>query len=262
DLGKIRGADMEAWLPRMRNPRNALLAIVGKVSRHEGEQLARKWFGSWKGLPEALPFALPAVPPPRKTIGIEGRPIIVNRDGGDAQVLLALACRLPAAQHGSRATYQLLASALNGHLNTMVRYRAGAAYSVSSQVNFRSGGAADLWVTMDLETRRLSEALAAVRTLWTRLGNEGFDPGTVSQARWALATGSNLRYGTSAEVVLSVLENWSLGWPVNGLATYPTELRNSKPEDLTGPFRTCRESTVSLVLGEKAVVEGALAAQR
>lgn len=260
ELLDIRGEDMERWLLRMRNPSNAFLAIVGEVDPAEGERLARVWFGSWSA-PKVAPATLPPVPAPRPA-GVERPPIVVNRDG-DAQARLALACRLPAVDARARATYQVLGSLIGGYLNTMLRHRAGAAYAVDSRLSLRGGGAADLLLTVEVETKRLPEALTAARALWSRLGkNGGIDAGAVSQARWAVSSWYNLRYGTASELALSLLETWSLGWPVESLAQYPERLRATTPADLQAAFRTCRESTVSLVLGQQSAVDPLLAAAR
>ena len=257
----IRGEHMERWIPRMRTPKNALLAIVGNVDPAEGERLARTWFGLWKGLPEAVPPSLPTVPLPINPGGIDRPPIVVDRDG-DAQVELAIGCRLPPADARAQARYHLLANVLGSYVNTMVRYRAGAAYAINSETSFRGHGAADVLITLDLETRRLPEALAAVRALWTRLGTEGFDPGAVSQSRWALSAGYNLRYETSIDLAQTLVENWSLGWPIDSLTRYPEELRNATAADLNAAFKICRDSTVSVVLGEKKAVDPVLASGR
>ncbi len=188
-------------------------------------------------------------------------PMVVNRDG-EAQVELAIACRLPPADAHARARYNLMASVLGSYINTMVRFRAGAAYTVNTVTNFRGSGAADVAVTMHLETRRLPEALAAVRALWKRLGDEGFDPGAVSQSRWAMSAAYNLRYETASEVAEALVDNWSLGWPLDSLTRYPEVLRTTTPADLNAAFRTCRDTTVSLVLGEKKAVDPMLASGR
>jgi predicted Zn-dependent peptidase len=262
DVRSVRGAQMERWIPRMRSPRNAFLVMVGNVEPARGEQLARTWFGSWQGQKDAVPATLPPVlPPPGRPGGIEAAPMVVDRDG-DTQVELVLACRLPPADARAQARQDLLATVLGSHVNTMVRHRAGAAYSVQTINNFRGGGGADVMISMDIETRRLPEALAALRALWKRLGDDGFDAGTVSQARWAVTAGQNLRYQTASELARALVQNWSLGWPVESLTRYPEILRTTTPAELSADFRTCRDNTVTLVMGEKKVVDPLLASGR
>jgi zinc protease len=258
DTPAISGQHMERWIPRMRSPRNALLAVVGDFDLDEGERLARAWFGPWKGVAEAVPPTLPPAPVPLAGKGIAADPLIVDQDA-ESQSHLMLACRLPRPQPGVRASHDLLASILGSYLNTMVRQRAGAAYSVTSQATLRGGDAADLRITLELENTRLPEALAAVRALWARLGRDGFDPGALSQMRWGLTHEHNLGYDTSGEVAFRLLESWSLGWPMTSLAQYPASLRAATPADLRAAFSTCQGSTVSLVLGDEAAVKAAFA---
>jgi zinc protease len=261
DRRAVRGEQMEHWIPRMRSPRNAFLVMVGNVEPAEGERLARTWFGGWQGQKDAAPATLPPVQaPPSRPGGIDAAPMVVNRDG-DAQSELVIACRLPPADARAQARYHLLGSVLGSYLNTMVRYRAGAAYGVNTQINFRGGGAADVLVTMEIETRRLPEALKAVRALWARLGSDGFDPGAVSQSRWGQSAGYNLRYETASEIAYSLVENWSLGWPLDSMTRYPEVLRSTSPADLSADFKTCQDTTVTLVLGEKEKVDPLLASR-
>jgi predicted Zn-dependent peptidase len=255
DVLNIRGQHMEQWLPRMRNPRNALLALVGNIELDEGERLARAWFGSWKGRPDAPPATLPPVPPPAADTGGLDRPTMLVDRAGESQSILVVSCRLPPADPGKQAVYELLQSTVASYVNTMVRYRAGAAYAVSSGLAFRGAGAADLRISLDVETRRVPEAMKAIRALWNRLATDGFDPGAVSQSRWGLSSGYNLRYETAAELALSVVEAWSLGWPLESLARYPDQLRASTPADLKAAFTTCRDTSASLVLGDKRVLQ-------
>jgi predicted Zn-dependent peptidase len=252
-IPNIGALEMATWLVRMRSPRNAILIIAGNVELDEGERLARAWFGSWTGVLESPSVALKTLPSAPETAGLQGLPMFVDRDS-EAQVQLVLACRLPPAGPQARASYDLLSSVVGSYINTMVRHRAGAAYSVASSANLRGGGAADLVVTMEVETRRLPEALAGVRSLWKRLATDGFDEGAVSQSRWTLATSYNLRYQTSAEVAVSLFENWSLGWSIDTLTSYPEQILRSGAADLKAAFESCRTSTVSLVVGKASLV--------
>jgi zinc protease len=257
---QIRGEHMEGWLRRMRSPQNALLVVVGDVDLDESERLARGWFGSWKGDPKATRPTLPPVPAPERIAGaVDRAPTVVDR-AGDSQAQLILACRLPDGPQQAR--HELLASVLASYLNTIVRFQAGAAYSIDTHLDLVGGGASDLVISMELAPRRVPEALAAVRSLWNRLGDEGFDPGAVSQSRWGLAAGYNLGYQTGSEVAMVMLQAWSLGWPLESVSRYRDDLRASTPADLRTAFATCRETTSAVVMGERTVLDRVLAGGR
>ena len=69
---RVRGRDLLAldpalppiWLPRLYNPRNAVLIVAGDVDVNAAATLVAGWFGDWHAKPDVGRLAPPPVPPP------------------------------------------------------------------------------------------------------------------------------------------------------------------------------------------------------
>jgi zinc protease len=122
DLAGVTADQVRAWLPKLHNPANAFLVVVGDFEEQRALDAVRAWFGGWKRRPEhrELPAPVPGSPtgPPRETV-------LVHHRGGAAQTSVSFGCRLPTADLRGTAINRAFASALARHFFTRVRHEAG-----------------------------------------------------------------------------------------------------------------------------------------
>jgi predicted Zn-dependent peptidase len=156
------------------------------------------------------------------------------------------------------ATARMLAAVVVGQLRTSLREEGGAAYSVSGNAQVLNSGGAHLVVSAAIDSRRLREALGAIRGHWAHFARGEFDAGSLSQARWDLVEAENLAYQTSTETALRVLDAASRGWSPSKLLALPDAYRAVRPADLARAFATCNASTVTSLLGDEPTIRAAL----
>lgn len=256
DLLALPPALVPAALPRLYNPRNAVLVIAGDVDPEQGAALAARWFGAWRGAPETARLGLAPVPPParpgRETVIVTPRPV-------GSQVELTFACRLPSpASPREEASQRVAASLLEGILTRRIREEAGAAYSVDVRATALPAGAAQLEVAMSVETRRLREVLRVVRGEVTALAAGHVDTGALSQARWALAETDALRFQTGRELAEAVLETVTRGLSPAALPATADETARVDGRDVARAFGACVAAPVLSLVGDEPAIRAAL----
>jgi len=262
---RVRGADLMAldpslapqWLPHLYNPRNGFLVIVGDIDVNAAASLASGWFASWQGHTGAGRLTAPPLPQPgtrptEETVQITHRPV-------RSQVEVTFACRLAFPTTGrERAAQRMLAELLDGYLSTQIREQAGAAYSVDGAVATLPAGGAHLVVGMAVDTRRLRDALRVLHHELDMLAKGRIERGAISQARWALANEDALDYQTGLKTAAQILEAFTLGVPLEALATEADELSHVGEKDLARAFAPCLSSRVLSLVGDEATIRASM----
>jgi zinc protease len=248
------------WLPRLYQPQNAVLVVVGDVDVAAVRRLAEGCFGDWPaqavgplGLPAAPPFAPEAWPE---------TPYVVHRPA-TPQTQVTFACRLPAlAKQSERAAGRLLAELIGGYLTTRIREEAGATYDVQSAAHVWPGGAAHLAVELSVDNRRLRETLAILREHLQSLARGRLDPGALSQARWSLSRQAGLAFQSSEEIAARIVRGLTLGIAPAELWAEEEAIRLVGAEEVAKLAARCAEGPILSLVGDQAIVTEWLAADR
>ena len=118
--------------PAHAQPEERLLAIVGNVEPAEGERLARTWFGSWQAPEGVVPATLPPCRPrrvdPEASTPAHGRRTATATPRSSWPSPAACPPPTPAPGPATPAGQRT-----GRYINTMVRFRAGAAYAVNTR---------------------------------------------------------------------------------------------------------------------------------
>jgi predicted Zn-dependent peptidase len=152
----------------------------------------------------------------------------------------------------------MLAELLDGYLSTQIREEAGAAYSVDGAVATLPAGGAHLVVGMTVDTRRLRDALRVLHGELDALAKGRIERGAISQARWALANEDALDYQTGLKTAAQILEAFTLGVPLDTLATDADELAHVGEKDLARAFAPCLSSRVLSLVGDEATIRASM----
>jgi zinc protease len=253
----VQAPDMAAWLPRLYNPRNATLVVVGDFTLERAEALVDSWFGTWEATEEASRLEVPPVPPIPS--GAPNERVLITHRPASTQVELVIGCRLPSNNDPrSLGTARMLAELVESNLSTRLREEAGAAYAVSGAATTLRGSGAHLLVSTAIDNLRFREALHLIRSLWEHFGRGEFDRGSLSQVRWSLVRSANLSFQTAAETAVNVFEAGNHDWPLDTLATMPAVYGQIGVEDLRRAFTACRGNTIISLLGDENTIRAAL----
>ncbi len=244
------------WLPRLYNPRNGFLVVVGDFDATQAAQLVAGWFGGWQARPDAGRLAAPPVPGPDRRptpqVFITHRPVT-----SQAEVLFA--CRLAYPTTGrERVAEDVIEGLLGGTLSSQIREQAGAAYSIDSATVSYPGGAAHLVVTMSVDTRRLRDALRVLHGEIDALAAGRIDKGAFNQVRWGLARKAGLEYQTGLDAAAQIVGGFTLGLPLETLASDADELGRVSERDVTRIFAPCATSQVLSLIGDEPTIRASM----
>jgi len=244
------------WLPRLYNPRNGFLVIVGDFDPNAAASLVSGWFGSWQAKPDAGRLAPPPVPAPHPRPAPEV--IIANRPVA-SQVEVAFACRLAYPTTGrERVAQDFVEGLLGGYLSSRIREQAGAAYSISSAAASLPGGGSHLTVAMSVDTRRLRDALRVLSAEITTLAAGRIDKGAFSQVRWALASKEALEYQTGLDTAAQILDGFTLGLPIDTLSSDVAEIGRVTEQDVARVFAPCTSTQVLSLIGDEPTIRASM----
>ena len=231
--------------------------IVGDFDVDAAAWLVSGWFGRWPVKADAGRLTAPPVPPP----GARPLPekVIITPRPVTSRMEVAFACRLgfPATAR-ERVAHQMIAGLLGGYLSTQIREAAGAAYSVASEASAFPGGGAHLSVEMSVDSHRLRDALRVLRAEIDALAKGRIDKNALGQVRWALAGQESLHYQTGFSTAAEILEAFSLGVPLQALATDADEIARVTETDLARAFAPCLSSRVLSLIGNEATIRAAM----
>lgn len=258
ELDRVARSDVDAWLGRVHNLRDAALVVVGDIDAAEVQREAAVLSQRFKT--PAWVANLPT--PPAATVRAAGServlPVITARAGGLADIRLG--CLLPPMAAGDRGRYELLAHAVESRLNTALRIDDGDGYGVNVRYERLRDGTTYLLASTFVADPTLSRALAALRNQWQRWGHDGFDAGELNVARWRYAASLSSAYASANTYAFQVLHAWA----VEPALLEPRNLR----ADVAGQdaarvgelFATCRANAVLGLTGNESILRRALEA--
>jgi zinc protease len=243
-----------ASLPLLYSPRNGVLIIAGDIDPDAAARLAAGWFSDWKPhAAKAGPLLTPAVPPPatgraRETVLVTHRPVT-------SQVEITFACRLAFPMTARMQLAQrMVASLLGSDLHEQIREQAGATYAVESGVAALPGGGAHLSLAMSVDSRRVRQALRALREQIAAIAAGRFDKGALSQARWSLTRQATLRDQTGLEVTERLFRALTLGLSPAALAAETDQLASVGDLDLVRAFTPCLAGPIISLVGDERII--------
>jgi zinc protease len=258
DLPRVARADVDGWVGRVHNLRNAALVVVGDVNAAEVERKAIQLSRELNG-PAWVPSIGPPAPPPLRPAA-EARltPVITAGPGGLTEVRLG--CLLPAATVADRGHHDLLQLAMQERLNAALRLERGEGYGVRVGYERLRGGTTSLQAVTYVDTEGLAESLATIRVHWQRWSRSGFDAGELNLARWRYASQSPLAQSTSHGIAYQLFNEWSLApgaVAAEDLRPDVVGLRDSRVSEL---FATCKANAVLGLTGHEPAIHRALRA--
>jgi zinc protease len=231
-LAAILPGDLETFWRAHYTAGNAVLSIVGDLSRPEAEALAERLS---RAMPSGAAVALPAPPAPALQ---EGRSLTIPHPAAQAHIAIGL----PAIVRGDPDFFPLLVGnyVLGGggfvsRLVTEVREKRGFAYSVYSYfAPMRQAGPFEI----GLQTRKeqADEALAVVRQVLRDFLAHGPTPGELKAAKANLVGGFPLRLDSNGKILGQVAMIGFYGLPLDYLDTYQARVEAVTVEDIRRAF--------------------------
>jgi len=256
ELDRVARSDVDAWLGRVHNLREAALVVVGDVSAAEVQREATVLSRQFKTPAWVAGLPMPPAAPVRAAGSERILPVLTPRAGGLADIRLG--CLLPRMAAGDRGRYELLAHAVEARLNTALRIDQGDGYGVDVKYERLRDGTTYLLASTYVADPTLARTLAALRGQWQRWGRDGFDAGEINVARWRYAANQSAAYASANTFAFELLHAW-------GVEPALLEPRNLRPdvavEDAARVgelFATCRANAVLGLTGNEPVIRRAL----
>jgi predicted Zn-dependent peptidase len=256
DLAKLTRSDIDTWVGRVHNVRNAALVVVGDVDRGEVERtaaiLSRQLASpSWiANLPSPPP---PAVRPAR---GERMQPVITARPGTLTDIRIG--CLLPPLTGADRGHYELLRNAIEVRLNAALRINEGDGYGVEVAFERLRGGTTYLLASTFVEEAILPRTLASVRAHWRRWASEGFDASEINVARWRQAAKLAIQRTSPHAIAFELLDDWSADPATLDATRARTDLGALRAARVNEIFATCKANAVLGLTGNETAIRQAL----
>jgi zinc protease len=118
--------EVEAYIARMIQPKNATLLIVGNIDAEEAKKTAITYFGGWAPKANAEPPPKPATPPAMPTGESK---VLIYDDAKRTQTDINLQCRLNVTSRDQEFAVGVLSSLLRNKVFSTMRVKEGLAYS-------------------------------------------------------------------------------------------------------------------------------------
>jgi zinc protease len=251
-IQRITPAEVNSWLSRVRQPSNALLAIVGDFDPAAALAAAQQHLGNWWGR-NGAPTPPPADPPPRTELdpGSEGRRIFFAHQPSAAHATLLFDCLLPPTTPENGAARSIFVNGVKDAVLTELRENLGSTYAVSTRLVLLRSGTGMFELGTDIDERLLPQALR-----WVRANVAGPGQGFVGRDRLAAIKASALRNfqldsGTSAGWASYLLANWSHNWPLDLHDKVATAISDVTAEEVDQLANHCRANGVVGLLGNE-----------
>jgi zinc protease len=202
-------------------PRNAILAVVGNLTRAELEQLLTRYLGEWKNRPQSEPTTLPPPSPVQPTVKL------IDKELTQATIMMGhigIARGNPDYYAVSVMNYILGGGGFSSRLVSRIRDNQGLAYSVYSSFHpLKAGGS----FSVGLQTKNTSanRAIAEAVDTITQLQHDGVTAQELDEAKAYLIGSFPLKLDTDAKLVgtLTSIEFNQLG--LDYLDRYPKLIR-------------------------------------
>lgn len=260
DLDHITRSDVDTWVGRVHNLRNAALVVVGDVSIDEVVEHATALSRS-TGTPNWVE-SLPPLPPPALRPITQSRitPVVTARNSSLTDV--SLGCLLPSMAPSDRPAYEMLRLAMQERLSSALRFERGQGYGVSVGIESVRGGTAFMRVLTFVDAQSLNDVLATLRTHWQRWSTSGFNAGEMNVARWLFAGQNALAYTSGNSIAFRLLADWNAA-PEAFVAGGAQELLRRdvsaiQAERLNQLFATCKANAVLGLTGNEPAIRQAL----
>jgi zinc protease len=144
DLARVTRADVDAWIGRVHNVRNAVLIVVGDVNVEDVSRYATE-LSQKVGAPAWVDAVPPVAPPPLRPATAEHvTTVVTSRPGALTDVRLG--CLLPPMAAKDRADFETLRLAMQERLSSALRVERGEGYGVDVSYEWLRGGTAFLQV--------------------------------------------------------------------------------------------------------------------
>jgi zinc protease len=256
DLPRVARADVDGWVGRVHNIRNAALVVVGDVNATEVEREAIQATRELNARAWVAPIAPPTAPALRPASETRLTPVVTAAPGGLTEIRLG--CLLPRATVADRGHHDLLQLAIQERLNAALRLERGEGYGVSVGYERLRGGTTSLAAVTYVDTEELADSLATIRGHWQRWSRAGFDAGELNLARWRYASQLPLAQSTNQGIAYQLFDEWSLApAAVTAQLLRPdvVGLRDSRVSEL---FATCKANAVLGLTGNEPAIHRAL----
>jgi zinc protease len=256
DLDKVTHSDVDAWVGRVHNVRNAVLVVVGDVDPalvlRAAEVLSKE---------STRPAWLAEIPTPRppavRAAGTE-RIVPVVSARASALVDLRLGCLLPAMTSADTGPHALLAEAMEARLNDAIRIEQGDGYGVNVGVQRLRDGATFLTASTFVPEQGLARALSVLHSHWRRWGRTGFDASEINVARWRAAGSYAMASASPHQLAMQLLDRWSVEPATFAAAPLQPDLAAARAARVNELFATCRANAVLGLTGDEARIRRAL----
>ncbi len=259
DLARITRSDVDSWVGRVHNLRNAALVVVGDVRPEDVIKVAtelsvKQGAPSWvEPIPSMAPLAL-------KPAGVEHVAAVVTPRPG-ALTDIRLGCALPPMSPQDRTTYELLRLAIQERLSTAMRFERGEGYGVNVGLETLRGGIAFLSLSTYVNANELADALATLHTHWQRWGQGGFDAGEVKVARWLFAGQRALMPSMGNAIAYRLFSDWNqdaAGLLSGAANAFSGDVTTVDANRLNQLFASCKANAVLGLTGHEATIRQAL----
>ena len=214
------------------NAMNAVITLVGDLSRAEAETLAKRLSAA---LPQAPEIQLPALEAPHSEAA---RTVRIPHPAQQAHILLGL----PAIERGNPDYFPLLVGnyTLGGggfvsRLMSEVREKRGLAYSVYSYFS-PMAQAGPFQIGMQTRKEQTDEALEVTRQVLAEFLANGPTPAELKAAQDHLAGGFPLNLDSNAKILANVSTIAFYGLPLDYLDTWQQKVRAVTAEDVRRAF--------------------------
>lgn len=227
-LAAIKREDLVEFHRTYYRPNNAILTLVGDLSREEAEEWVTKTFGSWQPGP-IPPLKLPAPPP------LKGKtPLLIDKNITQANIVwghLGISRNNPDFYALQLLNYLLGGGGFSSRLMTRVREKQGLAYAVGS--SFDAGLEPGAFViSLETKNENAREAVNQIIQEVERLRRQAVSPAELEDAKSYFIGSFPAKMDSISKRagLLAYVEFYGLGLDYPG--RYPTLIRNLTPEDL------------------------------
>jgi zinc protease len=254
DVDKLSHSDVDTWIGRVHNLRNAALVVVGDVNPEDVERGATLLSSRAPGWVAELPT--PAPPAIRAASAEHVTPVISDRPGSLMEIRVG--CLLPQMTLADRGHYELLRSAIDARLNTALRVEQGDGYGVNVGYERLRGGTTYLAISTFVDGQQLADSLGVLRRHWQRWAHAGFEASELNVARWLYAEALPIASGNGNALAFELLRAWNVepkGPTGDGLRPDIGGLRAERVNEL---FAACKANTVLGLTGNEVVIRKAL----
>ncbi len=251
-MGEVGESDAEAWLDRVYQPGQAVMAIVGDVDVVEAEKLVQSYLGNWQGHAEKLP-------PPPAAAATERPPLVsVLHRPGASQVEVKIGCLLPPADGDGAVANRLLAAWISGKIQQTLREKLGATYGFHGQAQALWGGSANLQLGGAIANAQLPKAFAVIQSVFSSRSEASLTDSALASTRWSIAREYNTDFLTQGELASSLALSVMRGNPIDSLDSVALRIPNVSTALVRTAFKTCLDHQTMAVVGDEQTVKRAL----